>query len=73
MIIKKDVHEQVGLNDFRQLIDTAANKYHKAAYKYKKNPEAKEPEYIEITYQQARKEIEAFATALLNMGLEKRK
>lgn len=72
--MKNRVYEKDILDDFRELIDYVLKRYPKnVAYKYKKNPAAKEPEYIEKTYEQACSDIKSLSTKLLNMGLKEKR
>ncbi|MCI8384217.1 MAG: long-chain fatty acid--CoA ligase [Clostridia bacterium] len=68
------MENQEKIENFRQLIEIAkrGNPEH-IVYKFKKDITAKTPQYIEIKYQDFKKEIEAMSTALLNLGLENKK
>ena len=69
--MKNKVYEKDILDNFRELIEYVLERYPKnVAYKYKKDPSAKEPEYIEKTYEQTCNDIKALSTKLLNMGLK---
>lgn len=58
------------IKNFRELIKIAERKKPEhIVYKFKKDITSKEPEYIEITYTQFKKDIEALATNLLKKGL----
>ena len=61
-------------NNFKELIKIAerGNPNH-IVYKFKKNSESEEPEYIEITYNRFKEDIKCMSTALLNLGLENKR
>ena len=62
------------VKNYREMIEYSVKNYaDKVAYKYKKNGDLKHVEYVEKTYEQVGKDIKAFATELLNKGLEKKK
>ncbi len=62
------------VKDYREMIAYSVKNYaNKVAYKYKKNGDLKHIEYVEKTYEQVGKDIKAFATELLNKGLEHKK
>ncbi len=70
----RKVHEAQEINDYRELLKMVEEKYSKnIAYKYKKDPNAKEVTYIEKTYQDFIDDIKAFSTGLLNLELEGKK
>ena len=62
------------VKNYREMIDYSVKNYaDKVAYKYKKNGNLKQVEYVEKTYEQVGKDIQSFATELLNKGLEHKK
>ncbi|MBQ9297953.1 MAG: AMP-binding protein [Clostridia bacterium] len=62
------------VNNYREMIENTEKLYSdNIAYVYKKDYTAKEPEYIEKTFAQTIKDIRAFSTTLLNMGLRGKK
>lgn len=62
------------VKNYRDMIEYSVKNYaEKVAYKYKKNGDLKHVEYVEKTYEQVGKDIKAFATELLNKGLEHQK
>ena len=70
----RKVHDSPKVNDYRELLEMVEEKYSQnIAYKFKKNPVAKEVEYVEITYGQFVDDIKAFSTSLLSLGLEGKK
>lgn len=72
--IDRKVCESEEVKDYRELVKRTVTKYPKnIAYKYKKDYTAKEPEYIEKTYEELDKDIKYVSTALLNLGLENKK
>ena len=71
---ERRVHDSRKVKDFRDLISYSTKQYSKnVAYKYKKDYTAKNPEYIEKTYEDVGKDIKAFGTGLLNLDLQKKK
>ena len=62
------------IKNFRELLKRAEEKFAtNVAYKYKKDYTAKEPEYIEKTYQNVVDNVKAVGTKLLDLGLEGKK
>ena len=62
------------VNNYREMIENTEKLYSdNIAYVYKKDYMAKEPEYIEKTFAQTIKDIRAFSTTLLSMGLRGKK
>ena len=59
----RKVHQVQEIKSFRELLEKIEKEYaNNIAFKYKKDPTAKEPEYIEKTYQQFTKDIKALST-----------
>ena len=70
----RKVYEPRVVKNYREMIEYSVKHYaDKIAYKYKKNGDLKHVEYVEKTYEQVGKDIKAFATELLNKGLEDKK
>lgn len=70
----RKVYEPRVVKNYREMIDYSVKNYaDKVAYKYKKNGNLKQVEYVEKTYEQVGKDIQSFATELLNKGLEHKK
>ena len=70
----RKVYEPRIVKSYREMIEYSVKNYaDKVAYKYKKNGDLKNVEYVEKTYEQVGKDIKAFSTTLLNKGLEKKK
>ena len=70
----RKVHQVQEIKSFRELLKKMEKEYGKnTAFKYKKEPSAKEPQYIEKTYQEFVNDIKALSTGLLNMGLENKR
>ena len=64
-------HEIGKIQDFRQLLDRAAEKYgDKIAFEYKKDATDKNSEIIVKTFNQFKKDAKKLSTIFLNMGLE---
>lgn len=69
---KRKLYNADKINDFRELVTRYLNLYSdKVAFEYKKDPSAKE--HIKITYNQFASDIKALGTALINLGLSKKK
>ena len=67
----RKVYEAQSVNDYRELLKMVKEKYSKnIAYKYKKDYTAKEPEYIEVTYEKYVEDVKALSTCLLSMEKE---
>ena len=65
--MKKDIEIIKQLNNYKELVEYSTKTYkNNIAYKWKKNPDAKEPKYISKTYAQVGKDIKALGTALIN-------
>ena len=70
----RKVYEPRVVKNYREMIEYSVKNYaDRVAYKYKKNGDLKNVEYVEKTYEQVGKDIKAFATELLNKGLEHKK
>lgn len=70
----RKVYEAQTVNDYRELLKMVKEKYSKnIAYKYKKDYTAKEPEYIEVTYEKYVEDVKALSTGLLSMEKEGKK
>ena len=70
----RKVYEPRIIKNYREMIEYSVKNYaDKVAYKYKKNGDLKHVKYVEKTYAQVGNDIKAFATALLNQGLEHKK
>ena len=70
----RKVYEPRVVKNYREMIEYSVKNYaDKTAYKYKKNGDLKNVKYVEKTYEQVGKDIKAFATELLNKGLEHKK
>lgn len=67
----RKVYESRTVKNFRELVKYSCEHYTEhIAYKYKKDYTAKPVEYINKTYEQVGKDIKAFSTMLLSMGLK---
>ena len=70
----RKVYEPRVIKNYREMIEYSTKNYSdKIAYKYNKNGELKNVEYVEKTYEQVGKDIKAFSTELLNKGLENKR
>ena len=70
----RKVYEPRIIKNYREMIEYSTKNYsNKIAYKYKKNGDLKNVEYVEKTYEQVGKDIKSFSTELLNLGLENKK
>lgn len=70
----RKVYEPRIIKNYREMIEYSIKTYSdKIAYKYKKNGDLKNIEYVEKSYEQVGKDIKAFSTELLNKGLENKK
>lgn len=68
------VYQADKIKDFRELIQRTAEKYpSQIAYKYKIKHGKDDIEYVNKTYSEFRKDIEALSTKLLSMGLKGKK
>ncbi len=67
----RKVYEAQSISSYRELLKMVKDKYSKnIAYKYKRDYTAKEPEYIEITYEKYVEDVKALSTSLLDLGKE---
>lgn len=67
----RKVYESRKVTNYRELVDYSCKQYaDEIAYKYKKDYTAKPIEYISKTYKQVGKDIKAFSTMLLSLGLK---
>lgn len=65
------VHEAQSIGNYKELLEMVKEKYSKnIAYKYKKDYTAKEPEYIEVTYEKYVEDVKALSTGLLSLEKE---
>ena len=70
----RKVHEAQSISNYKELLEMVKEKYSKnVAYKYKKDYTAKEPEYIEVTYEKYVEDVKALSTSLLDLGKENKK
>ena len=70
----RKVYQSRPVKNYRELVEYSCTNYAKnIAYKYKKDYTAKDVEYIEKSYEQTGKDIKYLSTALLDMGLEKKR
>ena len=69
---KRKLYDAVKMNDFRDLINRYSTLYsNKVAFEYKETPNSKD--HIKITYGQFVDDIKSLATALINLGLMKKR
>lgn len=70
----RKVYEAEEINNYKELLDRVGRKFsNNIAYKFKKDPTSKTPEYVEITYNQVIEDIKALSTGLLDQNLEGKK
>lgn len=70
----RKVYEAQKVDSYRELLKMVREKYSKnIAYKYKKDYTAKEPEYIEVTYEKYVEDVKALSTSLLDLEKENKK
>lgn len=71
---KDKIYKGKSVDDFKELINYCTNEYkNKIAFSYKIDPDSKQPKYVNITFEQYKKDIEALGTSLLHLGLENKK
>ena len=69
---KRKLYDSTRINDFRELVNRYSNLYsEQIAFEFKKDP--KSTEHIKITYSQFAKDIKALSTALIDLGLSKKR
>ena len=72
MKYKSKLYDADKVNDFRELVDRYSKLYpNDTAFEYKEHPDSKE--HIKITYSQFVSDIKTLGTALINLGLSKKK
>lgn len=72
MKYKSKLYNADKINNFRELVNRYSNLYaDKVAFEYKETPQSKE--HIKITYAQFVNDIKALGTALIKLGLSKKK
>lgn len=60
--------------DFKHLLDRTVKLYgDKVAFTYKKNPESKNPQYIQKTYRDFQSDVNGLGTKLIDLGLENKR
>ncbi len=70
----RKVHEAQEVNDYREMLKMVEQKYsNNIAYKFKKNANAPDEEYVNITYKQFIEDIKALSTGLLEFIKERKK
>lgn len=70
----RSVYEPRIVKDFREMIEYTVTKYPKnIAYKYKKDGNLKNVQYVEKTYEEVGNDIKALSTELLNRNLENKR
>ena len=74
MKLNNELYKVHHIENFKDMIDKTVEKYpNNVAYKFKKNLGKENETIIEKTYSEINKEIEGFATSLLNLGLKDKK
>ena len=74
MKFNNEIHDIHKVKDFRELINASVERYaDNTAYKFKRNFGKSNECVVEKTYKEIKKEVEAFSTSLLNLGLENKK
>ncbi len=69
---KRKLYDSTRINDFRELVNRYSNLYSdQIAFEYKESP--KSTEHIKITYSEFAKDIKSLSTALLGLGLSKKR
>lgn len=72
MKYKSKLYDADKINDFRELVNRYSKLYpNDTAFEYKEHPDSKE--HIKITYSQFVSDIKTLGTALINLGLSKKK
>ena len=62
------------VDNYRELMDSTIKNFpDRVAFSYKKDPTAKEPEYINVTFREHYEDVRNLCTKLLNMGLEEKR
>ena len=70
----RKVYEAEEIYNYKELLDRVQNKFsNNIAYKFKKDPTSKTPEYVEIKYKQVVEDVKALSTGLLEENLEGKK
>lgn len=70
----RKVYQAEEINNYRELLNRVEKNFsNNIAYKFKKDANAKEPEYINITYKEFVEDIKALSTGLLEQNLEGKK
>ena len=70
----RKVHEAQEVNDYREMLKMVEQKYsNNIAYKFKKNANTPDEEYVNITYKQFIEDIKALSTGLLEFIKERKK
>ncbi|MFR0822290.1 MAG: AMP-binding protein [Clostridia bacterium] len=68
---KNRIYPEIHVNNFREFLDSTTSRFaNRIAFSYKKNPSAKNPEYVNVTFQKHHEDVKAFSTKLLSMGLQ---
>lgn len=68
---KNKIYPEIHVDNFREFLDSTTSRFaDKIAFSFKKNPSAKNPEYVHITFRKHYEDIKAFSTKLLSMGLQ---
>ena len=71
---KNKIYNKREFHDFKELVNYAATTYaNKAAFRLKEQVKGKNVRYVDISYAQFKKDIEALGTSLVNMGLQSKK
>ena len=70
----RKVHEAQEINDYREMLKMVEQKYsNNIAYKFKKNVNTPEEQYVNITYKQFIEDVKALSTGLLQIIKERKK
>ena len=74
MKFNNELYETYEINNFRELVNSACEKYsNNVAYKFKKNFGKSNQSSVEKTYKEIQNEIKYLSTELLELGLENKK
>lgn len=69
---RNTLYEEIKVNSYRELLQYTVKKFGtRAAFRFKKNKTAKQPEFMEVSYETHLQDVKALSSKLLSLGLEK--
>ncbi len=69
---RNTLYEEIKVNSYRELLQYTVKEFgRRAAFRFKKDKTAKQPEFMEVSYETHLQDVKALSSKLLSLGLEK--